>query len=458
MLSATETTSSPALALVVLAAGKGTRMQSDLPKVLHSVAGAPLMVHALRSALPLEPARQIVVTGFGADQVRAAALAYDPSLEIAHQAEQNGTGHAVAQAKEALQDFAGDVIVLYGDTPFIRPQTIEAMIAARADHDVVVLGFEAADPGKYGRLITQGDRLDKIVEFKDATEAERAVRLCNSGVMCASAEVLFAMIDQLSDDNAAGEYYLTDVPGLAAQAGKTSGVVVCDEGETLGINTPEELRAAERLFQTTMRDGAIADGVQMQAPETVYFAYDTVIGRGAVVEPYVVFAPGVTVESGAQIRAFSHLEGAHVAQGAVVGPYARLRPGAEIHEDARVGNFVEIKKSQIAEGAKVNHLTYVGDADVGARANIGAGTVTCNYDGVLKHKTTIGEEAFIGSGTLLVAPVTVGAQALTGSGSVVTQNVPEGALALGRAKQVNKPGLARKLKDRLLAIKAKQKG
>ncbi|WP_147127702.1 bifunctional UDP-N-acetylglucosamine diphosphorylase/glucosamine-1-phosphate N-acetyltransferase GlmU [Shimia ponticola] len=446
------------IALIVLAAGKGSRMKSDLPKVLHQIAGAPLMVHALRSGAALEPARQILIAGHGADQVEAAAKDYDPELEIALQSEQKGTGHAVAQAREALAGFEGDVIVLYGDTPFIRPETLEAMVAARTKHDVIVLGFEAADPGKYGRLITDGDALEKIVEWKDASAAERAVTLCNSGVMCASATLLFEMIDQLSDDNAAGEYYLTDVPGLARAAGRSAGVVVCDEAETLGINTPLELMAAGQLFQDTMRARALSDGVKMQAPDTVIFAYDTVLGRGAEIEPYVVFAPGVSVENDAHIRAFSHLEDAHVARGAVIGPYARLRPGTEIHEDAKVGNFVEIKKANIAAGAKVNHLSYVGDAEVGEAANIGAGTVTCNYDGVLKHRTVIEAGAFIGSGSMLVAPVRIGADALTASGSVITEDVPAEALALGRARQVNKPGLAARLKAHLLALKAKQKG
>jgi len=448
-------TAAPQLALVVLAAGKGSRMGSDLPKVLHRVAGAPLLTHALRSGAPLEPARQIVVTGHGADQVEASLADYPAEIETVLQAEQKGTGHAVDQARAALAGFEGDVIVLYGDTPFIQPETLEAMVAARTTHDVVVLGFEATDPGKYGRLIVDGDRLEKIVEWKDASEAERAVTLCNSGVMCADNRLIFDMIAQLSDDNAAGEYYLTDVPALAAAAGHTSGVVTCDESETLGINTPAELMAAERVFQDTKRTEAVMDGVVMQAPDTVVFAYDTVVGRDAVVDPYVVFAPGVTVESDAHIRSFSHLEGCHVAQGAIVGPYARLRPGADVGEHARIGNFVEVKNAEIAEGAKVNHLSYVGDASVGRAANIGAGTITCNYDGVFKHRTEIGENAFIGSNTMLVAPVKVGAEAMTASGSVITEDVPPEALAVARAKQANKPGLAVRMMARLKALKAK---
>jgi len=350
-------------------------------------------------------------------------------------------------------------VVLYGDTPFIRGETLDAMIAARKTHDVVVLGFEAADPGRYGRLVTTGDRLERIVEFKDATEAERAITLCNSGVICADRATLFDLIAQVGNDNAAGEYYLTDIVALATAKGLSAGVVTCPEAETLGINTRAELAQAEVTFQARARAEAVEDGAILVAPETVYFAQDTVVGRGAIVEQFVVFGPGVTVENGATIRAFSHLEGAHVSRGAVVGPYARLRPGAELSEDVRVGNFVEIKNAALGEGAKVNHLSYVGDATIGARANLGAGTVTCNYDGVFKHHTEIGEGAFIGSSTMLVAPVRVGAEAMTGSGSVITSDVPDGALALGRARQDTKPGLGKRLMDRLRAAKAaKMKG
>lgn len=444
-------------ALVILAAGKGTRMNSDLPKVLHQIAHAPLLVHAMRAASALAPERHIVVAGHGADLVEAAARAYDETAEVVLQTEQLGTGHAVLQAKEALGDFAGDVIVLYGDTPLIRPETLEAMIAARATSDVVVLGFDAADPGRYGRLVMSGDRLDRIVEFKDATEQERAITLCNSGVICASRETLFDLLDHVGNDNAAGEYYLTDIIGLARDRGLSATAVTCDEAETLGVNSRVELAAAEAAFQSRARLIALEDGITMPAPETVHFAYDTIVGRDCVIEQNVVFGPDVTIESGAHIRAFCHLEGCHVSQRAIVGPYARLRPGAELAEDVRVGNFCEIKNAQIEAGAKVNHLSYIGDATVGARANIGAGTITCNYDGVFKHHTEIGRDAFIGSNTMLVAPVTIGHEAMTASGSVVTMDVPDGALALGRAKQVNKAGLAVKLFDMLKSKKKKQR-
>ncbi|MEL6840110.1 MAG: bifunctional UDP-N-acetylglucosamine diphosphorylase/glucosamine-1-phosphate N-acetyltransferase GlmU, partial [Pseudomonadota bacterium] len=363
--------------------------------------------------------------------------------------------HAVGQARAALAGFDGDALVLYGDTPFIRPETLAAMTAARLTHDIVVLGFEAADPGRYGRLIMQDDQLDRIVEFKDADEAERAVRLCNSGVVAAKAETLFALIDAVDNDNAAGEYYLTDVIGLGRARGLTATVVRCDEAETLGVDSRAGLSIAETLYQKQARHNAMTVGVTLTAPETIFFSHDTVIGRDTVIEPHVVFGPGVTVESGATIRAFSHLEGCHVSRGAIVGPYARLRPGAELAEDVKVGNFVEIKNAQVAEGAKVNHLSYIGDAEVGERSNIGAGTITCNYDGVFKHKTIIGADAFIGSNTMLVAPVTVGNQAMTGSGSVITRDVPDGDLAVARARQDNKAGFAVRLLEKLKARKAK---
>jgi bifunctional UDP-N-acetylglucosamine pyrophosphorylase/glucosamine-1-phosphate N-acetyltransferase len=444
-----------ATALIILGAGMGTRMNSDLPKVLHEIAGAPMLVHAMKAGAALEPARTVIVAGHGADLVEKAAKAYDPDATIAIQSEQLGTAHAVAQARDALAGFDGDALVLYGDTPFIRPETLAAMTAARLTHDIVVLGFEAADPGRYGRLIMQDDQLDRIVEFKDASDQERTVKLCNSGVIAADSATLLDLVAAVGNENAANEYYLTDIIGIARARGLSATVVRCDETETLGVNSRAELSRAEALFQQNARAVAQEDGVTLTAPETVFFAHDTVIGRDTVIEPNVVFGPGVTVESGATIRAFSHLEGCHVARGGVIGPYARLRPGAELAEDVKIGNFVEIKNAQIAEGAKVNHLSYIGDATVGARSNIGAGTITCNYDGVFKHHTTIGQDTFIGSNTMLVAPVTVGDAAMTGSGSVVTKDVPAGALAVGRARQENKAGFAIRLFEKLKARKAK---
>lgn len=434
----------------------GTRMNSELPKVLHPIGGAPMLVHAMRAGAALSPEKTVIVAGHEAEAVSRAALAYDPEAQTVLQVEQLGTAHAVAQAGDALTGFDGDAIVLYGDTPFISAETLEAMAKARTSHDIVVLGFEAADAGRYGRLVTQGDVLERIVEFKDATDEERSIKLCNSGVISAKSSMLFDLIEAVKNDNASGEYYLTDIIGIARAKGLSATVVRCDEAETLGINSRAELIAAEADFQARARAAAIEDGVTLLAPETVFFAYDTYLGRDAIIEQNVVFGPNVTVETGATIRAFSHLEGCHVSRGATVGPYARLRPGAELQENVHVGNFVEIKNAILAEGAKANHLTYIGDADIGARTNIGAGTITCNYDGVFKHRTTIGADAFIGSNTMLVAPVTVGDQAMTATGTVVTKNIPNGDLAVGRARQENKTGLAVKMFEKLKAVKAKR--
>ncbi|WP_134726549.1 bifunctional UDP-N-acetylglucosamine diphosphorylase/glucosamine-1-phosphate N-acetyltransferase GlmU [Paracoccus luteus] len=441
------------VALIVLAAGQGSRMQSDLPKVLHRLAGVPLVGHALAAGRTLDPAQVVVVAGHGAEAVARAVVRLDPDARVALQPEQLGTGHAVAQALPLLDGFDGRVVVLYGDTPFIGADTLAALAAHPAD--VVVLGFEAADPGRYGRLVVKGESLDGIVEYKDADEATRRIALCNSGVMAADAGLLRDLVARLGNDNAAGEYYLTDVVRLARADGRSAAVVTCDESETLGINTRAELAAAEAAFQSRARAAATDAGVTLADPATVWFAQDTVIGRDAVIGQNVVFGPGVTVESGAEILPFCHLEGCHVSGGATVGPFARLRPGAELGGDVHVGNFVEIKNSVLAEGAKVGHLTYLGDATVGERTNIGAGTVTCNYDGVGKHRTTIGADAFIGSDTMLVAPVRVGARAMTGSGSVITADVPDEALALGRARQVTKPGLAARMMQALRAARGK---
>jgi bifunctional UDP-N-acetylglucosamine pyrophosphorylase/glucosamine-1-phosphate N-acetyltransferase len=442
-------------ALIILAAGKGTRMNSDLPKVLHPIAGEPMLIHAMESAALLDPEQRVIVAGHGADQVRTAALTHDGTVDIVVQSEQLGTAHAVAQARAALRGFDGMALVLYGDTPFIRAETFEQMQTALSDHDLVILGFDAADPARYGRLVLRDGVLERIVEYKDASEEEREITICNSGVVACRAELLFDLIDAVDNDNAAGEYYLTDIVEIARARGLSATAVICDEGETLGVDSRDDLVAAEALFQTRARQTLLNNGVSMMAPDTVFLSRDTVIGRDTIIEPNVVFGPGVSIESGATIRAFSHLEGCHVARGGIVGPYARLRPGAELAENVRIGNFVEVKNAQIAEGAKVNHLSYIGDATIGAATNIGAGTITCNYDGVMKHHTHIGAGAFIGSNTMLVAPVSVGDGALTGSGSVITSDVEPDALAVARAPQVEKPGMARKLFDMLKMKKQK---
>lgn len=430
-------------------------MQSDLPKVLHHIGNAPMFAHALATGASLEPSRTVVVVGHGGAQVEQAAHDIDETIAIATQSEQLGTAHAVAQAQDALRDFDGDAVVLYGDTPFISADTLARMKEARRKNDVVILGFEAADPARYGRLVMEGERLSRIVEYKDCTDAERAITFCNSGVVCADAKTLFTLISSVGNDNAAGEYYLPDIVEIAWNSNLTATAIACDEAETLGVNTRTELARAEALFQATRRAQALENGVSLQAPDTVYFSLDTALGRDCTVEQNVVFGPGVTVETGATIRAFSHLEGCHVSDAAIVGPYARLRPGAQIEAGARVGNFCEVKNAQIGAGAKVNHLTYIGDADIGAQTNIGAGTITCNYDGVFKHRTVIGERAFIGSNTMLVAPVTLGNDTMTASGSVITSDVEDGALALARAKQVNKSGLAVRLFEKLKSMKQK---
>lgn len=446
------------VSVIVLAAGQGTRMNSDTPKVLHHLAAAPLLHHAMRASTSLEPERTVVVVGHGAEAVTKAALAENPEAQIVVQAEQLGTGHAVRQALPALEGFSGKVIVLYGDTPFITPETLEKL--ANSGADVTVLGFHTdSRPQRYGRLVMEGDALLRIVEYKDATEAERAITLINSGVVACDAAVLADLVAGLTNTNAAGEYYLTDIPAAARARGLSATAVTCPEAETLGIDTRASLAEAEAAFQTRARAEALENGVTLTAPDTVFFALDTYVGRDAIIGPNVMFGPGVTVESGAEIKGFCHLEGCHISRGATVGPFARLRPGAELAEDVHVGNFVEIKNAILDEGVKVGHLTYLGDAHVGEHTNIGAGTVTCNYDGVMKHRTTIGKRAFIGSDTMLVAPVSVGDGALTASGSVITEDVPAEAVAIGRARQVTKPGLATRMFDKLKAIKsAKAKG
>ena len=442
------------VSLIVLAAGMGTRMNSDVPKVLHGLGGVPMLHHALAAGRALEPSRIVVITGHGAADVAKAAADFDAAVECLVQDPQLGTGHAVVQAAPMLAKAPGEAIVLYGDTPFVRPETLQAMLDARAHHAVVILGFVPRDPGRYGRLVVQGDQLLKIVEYKDATEADRAITLCNSGVVCAGAKTLFRLAAQITNANASEEYYLTDIVEIAQGQGLSVGFVTCPESETLGINTRAELAGAEAAFQTARRAEALDNGVTLTAPETVFFALDTHIGRDAIIGPNVIFGPGVTIESGAEVKGFCHLEGCHISRGATVGPFARLRPGAELAEDVHVGNFVEIKNSILDEGVKVGHLTYLGDAHVGQHTNIGAGTVTCNYDGVMKHRTEIGKGVFIGSDTMLVAPVTIGDHAMTASGSVITKDVPPEALAIARSRQEVRLGMATRIMGRLRAIKA----
>ncbi|MDF0544221.1 bifunctional UDP-N-acetylglucosamine diphosphorylase/glucosamine-1-phosphate N-acetyltransferase GlmU [Sphingobium sp. H39-3-25] len=431
-------------------------MKSALHKVLHPVAGRPMLLHLLAGLEPLAPARQVVVVGAGREQVEKAVSGCGVSIAV--QAEQLGTGHAVAQAQEALAGFAGDVLILYGDVPLVSAQTMQAMIARLNAPDApatVVLGFRPADPAAYGRVIAdEAGVIGRMVEYKDATPEERAVTLCNSGLMAVRSVDLFALLERVGNDNAAGEYYLPDIVMLAAADGRPSAVIETDAQEVAGVNSRAELAGVESAWQARRRLQAMADGVSLIAPETVFFSHDTQIARDVTVEPNVVFGPGVSVEEGVVIHAFSHLEGATVRRGAAIGPYARLRPGADIGAKARIGNFVEVKNGVFGEGAKANHLSYIGDASVGAGANIGAGTITCNYDGYNKSKTVIGVGTFIGSNSALVAPVTIGDGAIVGAGSVVTRDVEADALVVARGRQEARPGWAAKFRAAMAAKKA----
>jgi len=447
------------LAVIVLAAGQGTRMKSSLHKVLHPIAGRPMLLHLLASVRELAPARQVVVVGAGREQVEKAVAGQ--GVDIAVQAEQHGTGHAVAQAQAALAGFEGDVLILYGDVPLVRAGTMRAMIdRLHADDDpaCVVLGFRPDNAAAYGRIIADADgRIAKMVEYKDASAAERAVDLCNSGLMAVRAADLFALLTRVGNDNAAGEYYLPDIVMLAARDGRPSAVIETGADEVAGVNSRAELAQVEARWQAARRAEAMREGTTLVAPGTVFFAYDTQLARDVTIEPNVVFGPGVRVEEGAVIHAFCHLEGAHVGPRVSVGPYARLRPGAVLAEKARVGNFVEIKNATLGRGAKANHLSYVGDATVGEAVNIGAGTITCNYDGYFKHETVIGDRAFIGSNSALIAPVRIGRDAIVAAGSAVSRDVADGELRLVRAEQLVKPGWADRFHDAMRKRKAAER-
>ncbi|MBR0664262.1 bifunctional UDP-N-acetylglucosamine diphosphorylase/glucosamine-1-phosphate N-acetyltransferase GlmU [Roseomonas hellenica] len=423
-------------AAIILAAGLGTRMKSSRPKALHAIAGRPMLAHLIAACEGLFDRIVVVV---GPEMVALEKVAAPHATVVQH--ERLGTGHAALQAAPLLDGFAGDAAVLYADNPLITRATLERLVAARRQAGLALLAMRPADPARYGRVLTDanGD-ITRVVEWADATAAERAVGLCNAGVVCAEAESLLRWLRAVSNDNAKGEYYLTDVVALARQDGERAVAVEAPEAELRGINSRAELAEAEAAMQARLRAAAFEAGVTMQAPETVFLAADTVLAPDVVIGPHVVFGPGVTVAEGAEIRAFSHLEGARVERDAIIGPYARLRPGTVVEARAHVGNFVELKAATLGEGAKANHLSYLGDATIGADANIGAGTITCNYDGIAKHRTEIGEGAFIGSDTALVAPVKVGARALVAAGSVITEDVPADALAIARGRQVTKPG------------------
>ena len=416
-------------------------MKSGLHKVLHPIAGKPMLLHVLDALAPLAPVAQIVVVGARADQVQAAVASR--AVSLAHQAEQLGTGHAVLQAADALKAFSGTVLILFGDVPLVTAATLRTLAAARSgDTAIAVLGFRPADPGSYGRILATGDAVQKMVEFKDATPAERAETLCNAGLMAVDSADLWRWLGQVGNANAAGEYYLPDIVALALAEGRQVRVIETGADEVTGVNSRAELAAAEALWQARRRGELMAAGVSLVAPDTVFLAHDTEIAADVRIEPFNVFGPGVRVATGTVIRAHCHIEGADIGPDCDIGPFARLRPGTRLERAAKVGNFVETKKAHLGAGAKANHLSYIGDAEVGAAANIGAGTITCNYDGHQKYRTIIGPGAFIGSNSALVAPVSIGAGAIVAAGSTITADVSADALALVRPAQVEKPGWA----------------
>ncbi|HXP30668.1 MAG TPA: bifunctional UDP-N-acetylglucosamine diphosphorylase/glucosamine-1-phosphate N-acetyltransferase GlmU [Stellaceae bacterium] len=432
--------SSPSLAAIILAAGKGTRMRSNLPKVLHPIAQRPMIGHVLTALEPLAPERIAVVVAPGMEEVAAAVR----PATTAVQSEALGTAHAVLAARHALAGFAGDVLVLYGDVPLVTTATLEALVAERRrapEAAVVVLGMRLAEPGAYGRLVAAPDgTLAKIVEAADCTPAERAITLCNSGLMAADARHLFALLEGIGRENAKGEYYLTDIVAAARRHDLLCRVLEAPAEELKGVNSRADLAEAEAAMQRRLRRAAMAAGVSLLAPETVFFSADTRIGSDSTIGPFVVFGLGVTIGEGVQIPAFCHIAGATIGDRAIIGPFARLRPGAELAPEVHIGNFVEVKNARLARGVKANHLAYLGDSTVGSNTNVGAGTITCNYDGIEKFRTEIGENVFIGTNSSLVAPVSIGAGAFIAAGSVITEDVPADAMAIGRGRQVVKPG------------------
>ena len=446
------------LAIVVLAAGMGTRMRSALPKVLHKVANRSMVGHVLAAAAGLAPKLPVVVHGPSAEMVRTESRKFFTNCQFAAQVDRLGTGHAVAMARDALLGFNGTVLVLYGDVPLIQTSTLQALLEKiDAAHPMAVLGFEADNPYGYGRLIQSGSSVTAIREQLDASPTEQRIKLCNSGIIAIDSKLLWQLVPKLNNSNAKKEYYLTDLVGLTVDAGFAVALSVCDEAEVAGVNDRVQLSAIEQGFQNRCRKQAMLAGATLVDPPSVFFSADTVIGQDVLIEPNVVFGPEVTVGNGVEILAFSHIEGAVIGEGARIGPYARLRPGAEIGADAHIGNFVEVKKAKIGKGAKANHLTYIGDAIVGAGSNIGAGTITCNYDGYEKHLTEIGEKVFVGSNTSLIAPVKIGNGVNIAAGSVITADVPEDALAFSRTPQEIKLGWARKYRTVKAARKAAKK-
>lgn len=442
---------------LILAAGEGTRMRSALPKVLHEVANIPMLSHVIRVCVAADSDKIAVVAGKGSELVIDVVKRENASASVHVQKERLGTAHAVLAAREAIEQGCDDILILFGDTPLLRPETLNNMRKTLAQGAaIVVVGFYAKDPAGYGRLLEEGDKLVAIREHAEATDAEREIKFCNGGIMGLSGEHALALLDAVDNKNAKGEYYLTDIVEIANSKGLSVKGLEAPEAELIGVNTRGGLAEVEALWQNTAREKLMASGVTMQAPETVFLSADTVIEPDVVLEPNIIFGPNVVIKSGAKIKAFSHFEGAIVGENADVGPYARLRPGADIAKGSRVGNFVEVKNAKVHEGAKINHLSYVGDAEIGANTNIGAGVITCNYDGMNKHKTTIGEGAFIGSNSALVAPITIGDGAYVASGSVITEDIPSDALGIARGRQNNKEGMGEEIRARNAALKAKR--
>ena len=434
-------------AVVILAAGKGTRMSSNRPKVMHEIGNFPMLSHCIKTAHQINPWKVITVLGHGRTEIKQFLQESKKSIEFVIQEEQLGTGHAVKRATKKLSNFDGNLIVMFGDTPFISYETLIKIKAKCEQIDLVALGFRTEESAGYGRLVTNSSELLKIVEHNDANDDELAINLCNSGIIAGNSLLISELLEDLDRNNTNNEFYLTDCVHLAKLRGLDCGFLVCEHDEARGVNSRDQLSQAEKRFQTTARTQALENGVHLIAPETVFFSMDTILGRDTVVEPNVIFGKGVTIGSKCIIKAFSYLEGCQISDECSIGPYARLRPGVDLSDGVKIGNFVEIKNSKVAEHTKINHLSYVGDARIGKNTNIGAGTVTCNYDGVSKHRTVIGEDVFIGSNTMLIAPVTVGNNSMTGSGSVITKDIPADDLAISRSKQKNNNDGAKKLRE-----------
>ena len=447
------------LAAIVLCAGNGTRMKSNLPKVLHEIGSFPLIHHVMTTTCKLDVSKTIVVVGHQAEEVSKAAISFDENVVIVEQKEQLGTGHAVREAMPELLEHTGNVIILYGDVPFISSSTIKKMIEKKnIGSDIVIAGFKAQHPGEYGRIVLENEKIIKIIEAKDATKDELANNLCNSGIILSNSRNLHDLTKLLKNENAKEEFYLTDIIEIANNQGQTCSLVLCPEMETLGVNTRLELSKAETLFQKATRENCMNNGVTLASPENTIFSLDTHIGRDTWVGHNVVFGPGVTIESEATIKSFCHLEKCHVGSRAKIGPFARLRPGTEIGNSSKIGNFVEIKNSSVGEDSKINHLSYIGDTNIGNTVNIGAGTITCNYDGVNKHKTVIENGTFIGSNSSLIAPLNIGSDVIIGAGSVITENVPKNSLGIARARQKNKIGLGQKIMRKLRDLRYSSTG